>query len=71
MYSLGSTVSTLAKEVYIKKYKKLKFRIEFKLRSSRCEHPARTSTTDVHCDDARDIYHYSNEPVRCNGSKVE
>ena len=58
MFSVGSTISTVAKEVYIKevmyvyiynKYKNLKLKTEFEVRSSRCEHPALTSPTHFRC----------------------
>ena len=44
---MGSTVSRLKKEVYIKTYKKLKFPTGFELGTTRCEHRALTTPPDV------------------------
>ena len=45
--SVGSTVSRVDKEVYVKTYKKLKFPTGFELRTTRCEHRALTTPPDV------------------------
>ena len=47
---MGSTISIVAKEVYMNFFiKNLKFKTEFKLRSSHYKHPALTSPQDVRC----------------------